>query len=147
MSKAEKVVAKEKKEREGVIADNPLLEYLDKAAKVLDFEFELEKAEKKSELEQFKKDYNLDKLVEETDSGKVPEQLEFYFVGNNENTRLISLAPNPENAIFLDFLASNFCAEIMRQNKLSIHIQVTLTMIICIPVSRYTNLSFLSRMT
>ena len=108
-----------------MIAYDPLLEYFDKVAEVLDFEFELEKAKNESELEQFKKYYNLDKLVKEIDSGKVPEQLEFYFGGNNENffTKLISLFPNSKNVDFLDFLASDFCAEIMRQNKLSIHIE------------------------
>ena len=58
-----------------MIADDPILEYFDKAAEALDFKFELEKVKKESELQEFKRDFNLDKLVDEIDSGRVPEQL------------------------------------------------------------------------
>ena len=38
----------------------------------------------KIELENFKREYNLDKLAKELDKGKVPEMLEFYFGGVND---------------------------------------------------------------
>ena len=85
MSKIKRVIEKEKKEREEVIPDDPLLEYFDKATDVLDLYYQLQKEQDERELEQFKRDYNLDKLVDEIDNGQVPEQLEFYFGGENEN--------------------------------------------------------------
>ena len=105
-----------------MIADDPILEYADKATGVIDFKYELQKEQEERELEQLTKDYNLDKLVDELDNGQVPEKLEFYFGGENENffNQLLILFPTPANANFLDFLASDFGAEIMRQNKLSI---------------------------
>ena len=67
-----------------MIPDDPLLEYFDKAPDVLDLYYQLQKEQDERELEQFKRDYNLDKLVDEIDNGQVPEQLEFYFGGENE---------------------------------------------------------------
>ena len=55
----------------------------------------------------------------------MPEQLEFYFGGENENffQQLLSLSPTPASANFLDFISSDFGKEILRQNRLSIHIE------------------------
>ena len=122
MSEIGRVIEKEKTEREEVIPDDPLLEYFDKATDILDFNYELQKEQGVREFEQFKRDYNLDKLVDKINNGKIPEQLEFYFGGENENlfAQLLSLSPTPANANFLDFLSSDFGAEIMRQNDIHI---------------------------
>ena len=115
MSEIERVIEKEKNKREEVIPDDPSLEYFDKATDVLDFNYELQKEQNERKLEQFKRNYNLDKLVDETDNGQVPEQLEFCFGCESENFlgQLISLSPSPANANFLDFLSSDFGTEIM----------------------------------
>ena len=106
-----------------MIPDNPLLDYFNQANDFLNINYQLQEEQDERDLEQFKRDYNLDRLADELDTGQVPDQLEFYFGGQNESffSRLLSLAPTPSNANFLDFLASDFGAEIMRQNLLSIH--------------------------
>ena len=48
---------------------DPQLEYLDKATNVLDLNYQFQKEQDERELEQFKRDYNLDKLVDEIDNG------------------------------------------------------------------------------
>ena len=98
MSEIEKVIEKNKEETEGIIANDPILEYFDKATNFLDYENILEKENKESKLEAFKKECNLVKLVDEIDSGNVSEQLEFYFGGDNTNffMNLLSLNPNSE---------------------------------------------------
>ena len=123
MSEIESAIEKEKKEREEVIPDDPLLEYFHKATGVLDLNYQLQKEQDERELEQFKRNYNLDKLI--VDNGQVPEQLEIYFGGENESffRQLLSLSPTPANVNFFYFLSSDFGTEIMRQNKLSIHIE------------------------
>ena len=63
MSVVERVIEKKEKERELKVPDDPVTEYFDKAANVLDFEFFLEKEKKESELEEFKKEFGLDRLV------------------------------------------------------------------------------------
>ena len=125
MSEIERVLERENKEKEEIIPDDPLLEYFDQANDILDINYQLQKEQEERELEQFLREYNLDKLADEIDFGEVPDQLEFYFGGENDNffTNLISLTPTPSNANFLDFLWSDYFAEIMRQNQLSIHIE------------------------
>ena len=125
MSEIERVTEKEKKEREKVIPDDLLLEYFDEAADMLDVNYWLQKEQDGRELEEFKRYYNLDKLADELDNGQVPDQLEFYFGSDNENffRQLLSLSPTPANTNFLDFISSDFGMEIMRQNRLSIHIE------------------------
>ena len=121
MSEIERVIEKEKKEREDIIPDDPLFEYFD----VLDLNYQLQKGQDERELEKIKRSYNLDKSVDEIDNVQVPEQLEIYFGGKNENflAQLLNISPMPANANFLDFLSSEFGTKIMRQNKLSIHIE------------------------
>ena len=46
---------------------------------MLDINYQLQKEQEEGELEQFMREYNLDKLADEIDSGEVPDQLEFYF--------------------------------------------------------------------
>ena len=65
MSEIEKVIEKKKTENEQIIPDDPLLEYFNKADKVLDISYQLQKEEEEAELENFKKEYNLDKLADE----------------------------------------------------------------------------------
>ena len=66
-----------------------------------------------------------DKLDAGIGSGDVPESLEFYFSGVNEDffRAVRMLAPNPTNSNFIDFLATDFGSRLMRENKLSIHIE------------------------
>ena len=85
MSEIEKVIEKKKTENEQIIPDDPLLEYFNKADKILDINYQLQKEKEEAELENFKKEYNLDKLADELDQGFVPDILEFYFGGENKN--------------------------------------------------------------
>ena len=105
-----------------MIPDDPIL---DKTTEVLDLNYQLQKEQDERELEQFKAEYHLDKLTDEIDNGQVPEQLELYFGGDNENLfrQFLSLSPTPASANFIDFISSDFGAGILRQKKLSIHIE------------------------
>ena len=76
---------RKKNENEQIIPDDPLLEYFNKADKVLDINYQLRKEKEGAELENFKNEYNLDKLADELDQGFVPAILEFYFGGENKN--------------------------------------------------------------
>ena len=58
---------RKKTENEQIIPDDPLLEYFNKADKVLDINYQLQKEKEGAELENFKKEYNLDKLADELD--------------------------------------------------------------------------------
>ena len=93
-----------------MIPDDPILEYFDKATDVLDLNYQIQKEQDERELEQFKAEYNLDEI----DNGQVPEQLEFYFGGDNENLfrQFLSLSPTPASANFIDFISSDFGAGI-----------------------------------
>ena len=76
-------------------------------------------------MENFKKEYNLDKLADDLDKGKVPEMLEFNFWGENNRffTILSQLSPINQTTTFIDFLASDYGSRLMRENNLSIHIE------------------------
>ena len=100
MSETEQVIEKEKTEREEVIPDDPLLQCFDVINDVLHMNYQLQKEKEELELQAFNRVYNLDKLADELDAGQVPEILEFYFGGENDNffTMLLSLSPNSSNA-------------------------------------------------
>ena len=55
----------------------------------------------------------------------MPEQIEFYFGGDNENffTRCASLGLDNENENFIYFVSSDYSSRIMRESKISIHIE------------------------
>ena len=64
-------------------------------------------------------------ILSKTDKGKVPKQLNFFELGQNiefEN-RVKSSGLSTNSIHFLVFLQSNFCQEILIQNKLKIHIE------------------------
>ena len=125
MSEIEKVLEKEKTESEQVIPDDPLLEYFNNADKVLEVNYQLQKEKEELELENFKREYNLDKLADELDRGVVPDILEFYFGGDNEKffKAIIQFSPNSEKINFIDFLDSDYGSRLMHENNLSIHIE------------------------
>ena len=87
MSKIERVVEKEKiKEQEKeIIPSDPLLEYFKNADELLNDNFILEKENNEAELENFKKQYQIDTLTDKIDQGRVPEILDFYFGGPNDS--------------------------------------------------------------
>ena len=129
MSEIERVIEKEKEGSEVVVPDDPLFEYFKGINDVLDENYRLQKENDQLELERFNREHGLDKLADEIDagidSGDVAESLEFFFGGVNENfsSAVKMLAPNPGNSSFIDFLATDFGSRLMREHKLSVHIE------------------------
>ena len=125
MSEIERVIEKEKTETKEVIPDDPLLQYFEGINEVLDMNYQLQKQKEGPKLEKFKSKYNLDKLADELDEGKVPEMLEFYFEGVNDRffEVLKHLLSNNQTATFTEFLASDYGSRLMHENNLSIHIE------------------------
>ena len=121
----ERVIEKEKKAEEKIEDDDSPVDYLDKALEVLEYEFLLEQETKQRELEELKKDYDFETLFKKINEGEVPEELEFYFGGENQNFLLkcMSLNLNHNNINFIDFLSSDYCSQIMRESKISIHME------------------------
>ena len=119
----------QKEENEAVVPDDPLLQYFEGINGVLDENYRLQKENDRLQLERFNREHSLDKLADKLDagidSGDVLELLEFYFSGQNERFFSVvrMLAPNPANLNFIDFLASDFGSRLMRENRLSIHIE------------------------
>ena len=97
-----------------------MLEYFNKGHKVLDINYQFQKEKEEAELENFKKEYNLDKLAAELEEGFVPGILEFYFGGEKKVEEYL---PNSKTVNFIDFLTSDFGSRIMRENNLFIHIE------------------------
>ena len=118
MSKIERVAEKEKaKEQEKEITlSDPLLEYFKNADEILNNNFILEKEKNEAELENFKKQYQIDQ-------GHVPEILEFYFGGPDDSffTRVLDLNPDEGTMLFMQFLETDYSSQTMKQNRLSIH--------------------------
>ena len=125
MSEIEKVIEKEKtKEQEKEITpSDPLLEYFKNADEILNDNFILEKEKNQAELENFKKQYQIDMLTDEIDQGHIPEILEFYFGGPDNSFFAKTLDPNPDEdtMLFMQFLATDYGSQIMKQNRVSIH--------------------------
>ena len=125
MSKIERVAEKEKaKEQEKEITlSDPLLEYFKNADEILNNNFILEKEKNEAELENFKKQYQIDTLTDEIDQGHVPEILEFYFGGPDDSffTRVLDLNPDEDTMLFMQFLETDYSSQTMKQNRLSIH--------------------------
>ena len=125
MSEIEKVIEKEKtKEQEKEITpSDPLLEYFKNPDEILNNNFILEKEKNEAELENFKKQYQIDTLTDEIDQGHIPEILEFYFRGPDDCffAKILDLNPDEDTMLFMQFLATDYGSQNMKQNRLSIH--------------------------
>ena len=125
ISEIEKVIEKEKtKEQEKEIRpSDPLLEYFRNADEVLRDNFILEKEKNEAVLENFKKQYQIDTLTDEIDQGHIPEILEFYFGGPDDFffAKILDVNPDEDTILFMQFLATDYGSQIMKQNRLSIH--------------------------
>ena len=119
------LLKKKKKEEEKIEANDLLVDYVDKASEILDFEYLLEQEKKQRELDELNEEYDFEDLFEKINDGEMPELIEFYFGGGNEHfiTRCASLSLDNENESFIDFLSSYFSSRIMRECKISIHIE------------------------
>ena len=86
MSEIENVVEKEKikKQEKEITPIDPLLEYFKNADEILNNNFILEK-KNEAELENFKKQYQIDTLTDEIDQGRIPEILKFYSGGPDDS--------------------------------------------------------------
>ena len=83
----------------------------------------LEKEKNNTELENFKKQYNIDTLTDQIDQAKVPKIFDFYFGGpdNSFFAKILELNPDEETMLFIQFIATDYSSQIMKQNRLSIH--------------------------
>ena len=68
---------------------------------------------------------NLVDILSKIDKGEIPKELNFFVGGlNNEfENRVRSLGISTSSSEFLDFLQSDICADIMKANKLKIHVE------------------------
>ena len=102
MSEIEKVVEKEKtKEQEKEITPNDtLLEYFKNADQILNDNFILEKEKNEVELDNFKKQYQIDTLTDE---------IEFYFGGPDDSffAKILDLNPDEDTTLIMQFLATD----------------------------------------
>ena len=98
--------AKHEEELEKINLSDPLLKYFNRADEILKTDLVWQKEQEKKELENFKKEYQIDMLTDQIDSDRVTEILEFYFGGENKNflEKIRDLKPNQETAILIDFL-------------------------------------------
>ena len=104
MSESERVVekAKHKEVVEQITPSDPLLEYFKNADETLKTDFILQKEKDKADLEDFKKEYQIDSLTDQIDQRKVQEILEFYFGGKNNFflKKIRDLFPDKETMFF-----------------------------------------------
>ena len=125
MSEIEKVIEEEKtKEQEKEITrSDPLLEYFKNANEILSDNFILEKEKNEAELENFKRQYQIDTLTDEIDQGHIPEILEFYFGGPDDSffAKILDLNSDEDTMLFMQFLATNYGSQDMKQNRPSFH--------------------------
>ena len=125
MSEIEKVFEKEKiKEKEKEITpSDPLLEYFQNVDEILNDNFILEKEKDEAELENFKKQYEIDTLTDQIDQGDVPEIFNFYFGGPDDSFfgKILDLNPVEDTMLFIQFIATDYGSQIMKQNRLSVH--------------------------
>ena len=119
MSEIEKVIEKEKtKEQEKEITpSDPLLQYFKNADEILSNNFILEKEKN------FKKQYQIDTLIDEIHQGHIPEILPFYFGGPGDSFfgKILDFNSDGDTMLFMQFLATDYGSQIMKQNRLSIH--------------------------
>ena len=81
------------------------MEYFNNEDKILNTSFILQKEKNEAELENFKREYKIDTLIDKIDQGRVPEILEFYFGGDNQKNlnKIEEFSPNAETLNFIDF--------------------------------------------
>ena len=105
--------------------DDSLVDYLDKGPEILDFEYFVEQERKQRVLDELREEYDFEDLFRKINDGKVPEQIEFYFGGDNENffTRCAWLGLDNKNENFIEFFSSDYSSRILRESKISIHIE------------------------
>ena len=114
---------KTKEQETEITPSDPLLEYFKNADQILNDGFILQKEKDAADLENFKKQYQIDTLTDEIDQGRIPEILEFYFGGPDDSffTRVLDLNHDEDTMLFMQFLATDYGSQIMKQNRLSIH--------------------------
>ena len=121
----ERVIKKKEKEEEAVVADESVVDFIEKAAEIIDYEYLLDQEKKEQELAEIKEEYNFDNIFDKINEDEVPEQLEFYFGGDNqsffENCQELDLSA--ENANFINFLLSNLYSVTLGESNLSIYNQ------------------------
>ena len=100
-----------------------MIEYFKNADEILNDNIILEKEKNEAELENFKKQYQIDMLKDEIDQGHIPEILEFYFGGPDDSffAKILDLNPDEDTMLFMQCLATDYGSQIMKQNRLSIH--------------------------
>ena len=117
----ERVIGKSEKKGEKFEVNTSKSIKFNEAEEILDGKY-LEKIEDEEEdLKEIEEEYNFLHIF----SGVIPEDIEFYFGGDNKNFFLtcISLDLNSDNEYFVDFLPSDFGYKIMTENKITIHIK------------------------
>ena len=126
MCKIENVIEKKTKEQEKEITpSDPLLEYFKNVDEILSNNFILEKEKNEAELENFKKEYQIDTLTDEIDQGNIPQILEFYSGDPDDSffAKILDLNPDEDTMLSMQSFVTDYGSQIMKQNRLSIHIK------------------------
>ena len=96
--------------------------------KILDDHFLQVKELEDNNIEEIKKEYDLDKRKDAFDEGIVPPQLYFFYGGENlfKSFKQVCtfLSPNDKNIGFVDFLCSQKRQNIVANNSFSIHVKL-----------------------
>ena len=58
------LLKKKKKKKEVIIPDEPIIDFVEKASEILDYEYLQEKEPKEQELQEIKNEYNFDDIFE-----------------------------------------------------------------------------------
>ena len=92
---------------------------------ILEDDYVNDKVIQEKAIEQIKDEYNFHDIKYAFDEGKIPQQLEFFFGGDNDNLVYTCnfLSLNEGNNEFILFLCSDTGQNIMTNNILSIHIE------------------------
>ena len=88
--------------------------------------FEDNYLEKKAKENNLNLSLNLEEKHESINRGETPEELKFSYGGEENDGFIVKvklLNLTAENERFVGFLMSDYCARIMRENKLAIHIE------------------------
>ena len=85
ISELEKIIEKSEKKNEEFEVDTSINSYFNDAEEILDRNY-LEKIEnEKEELKEIEREYNFSHILEQINDGVTPEEIEFYFGGDNKN--------------------------------------------------------------
>ena len=85
IGKLEKVIEKFEKKNEKFEVDTSISTYFNDAEEILDRNY-LEKIEnEKEELKEIEREYNFSHILEQINDGVTPEEIKFYFSGDNKN--------------------------------------------------------------